>query len=68
MQHHIFSADITYYTKPTFVATGIRKILFAKHEKKEMCSFAEGSKMLCTQISCITKKYITLVYIQIFDV
>jgi hypothetical protein len=68
MPWHIFSMDITYYTKPTFVATSIRKILFAKHEKKGRCFFAEGSKMVCTQISCITKKYITLVYIQIFDV
>jgi hypothetical protein len=68
MSQHIFSTDITYYTKSTFVTTGIRKILFAKHEKKGRCFFAEGLKMVCTQISCITKKYITLVYIQIFDV
>jgi hypothetical protein len=68
MPQHKFSADIIYYTKPTSVTTGIRKIFFVKHEKKGRCFFAEGSKMVCTQISCITKKYITLVYIQIFDV
>jgi hypothetical protein len=68
MAQHIFSADITYYMKQTFVATGIRKILFAKHEKKGRCFFAEGPKMVCTQISCITKKYITLEYVQISNV
>jgi hypothetical protein len=41
---------------------------FTKHEKKEMCFFAEGSKMVCTQISCIAKKYITLIYTYIFNV
>jgi hypothetical protein len=30
--------------KPTFVNSGIRKILFAKHEKKGRCFFAKGSK------------------------
>jgi hypothetical protein len=35
---------------------------FAKHEKKGRSFFAEGSKMVCTQISCITKKHITLIY------
>jgi hypothetical protein len=66
MPQHIFPAEITYYIKPTFVATGIRKILFVKHEKKGRCFFAEGSKMVCTQISCITKKYITYKYLM-FD-
>jgi hypothetical protein len=32
------------------------KIFIAKHEKKGRCFFAERSKMVCTQISCITKK------------
>jgi hypothetical protein len=35
---------------------------FTKHEKKGRCFFAEGSKMVWTQISCIAKKYITLIY------
>jgi hypothetical protein len=68
MPQHISSVDIIYYTKPTFVNTGIRKILFAKHEKKGRCFFSKGSKMVRAQISCITKRYITLIYIQIFDV
>jgi hypothetical protein len=36
---------------------------FVKHEKKGRCFFAEGSKTVFTQISCITKKHITLIYI-----
>jgi hypothetical protein len=32
-------------------------------KRREGVFFAEGSKMVCTQISCITKKYITLIYI-----
>jgi hypothetical protein len=39
-----------------------RALFFMKHEKKGRCFFAKGSKMVCTQISCITKKYITLKY------
>jgi hypothetical protein len=39
-----------------------------KHEKKGRCFFAEGSKMVCMQISCITKKYITLKYTNIYNV
>jgi hypothetical protein len=35
---------------------------FTKHENKGRCFFAKGSKMVCTQISCIVKKYITLIY------
>jgi hypothetical protein len=41
---------------------------FATHEKKGRCFFAEGSKMVCIQLLCITKKYIALIYTQIFDV
>jgi hypothetical protein len=42
---HIPPANISYYTKPTSVNSGIRKkILFAKHEKKGRCFFAKGSK------------------------
>jgi hypothetical protein len=37
-------------------------------KRREGVFFTEGSKMVCTQISHITKKYITLIYIQIFDV
>jgi hypothetical protein len=63
------SADILYYMKPTFVNSGIRKILFfAKHEKKGRCFFTKGSKTVRTKISCIAKRYITLMYIQILDV
>jgi hypothetical protein len=66
---HIPSADILYYTKLTFINSGIRKILFfAKHEKKGRCFFAKGSKTVHTKISCITKRYITLMYIQISDI
>jgi hypothetical protein len=35
---------------------------FTKHEKKERCFFAEGSKTVCVQISRIVKKYITKIY------
>jgi hypothetical protein len=44
MPQHIFSADITYYTKSTFITTGVRKILFAKHEKKGRCFFRRRLK------------------------
>jgi hypothetical protein len=33
-----------------------------------MCFFANNSKTVCTMVSCITKKYITLTYIQKHDV
>jgi hypothetical protein len=63
------STDILYYMKLTFVNNGIRKILFfAKHEKKERCFFAQDSKTVRTEISCIAKRYLTLMYIQILDV
>jgi hypothetical protein len=39
-----------------------RVFFFTKHEKKGMCFFAKGSKMVCIQISCIAKKNITLMY------
>jgi hypothetical protein len=65
------SADKILLTKEIFVDNDIIQklwhrrcdLFFAKHEKKGRCFFAEGSKMVCTQISCITKKYITLIYI-----
>jgi hypothetical protein len=68
------SADIITHTKKNFVDKSIIQQLwhggsdsfFAKHEKKERCFFANDSKMVCTQFSCITKKYITLIYINIF--
>jgi hypothetical protein len=63
------SADILYYMRLTFVNSGIRKIFFfVKHEKKGRCFFAKGSKMVRTKVSCIEKRYITLMYIQILDV
>jgi hypothetical protein len=40
----------------------IKGFFFTKHEKKGRCFFVEGSKMVCAQISCIAKKYITLIY------
>jgi hypothetical protein len=40
---------------------------FVKHEKKGRCFFASGSKTICTKVSCITKKYITLIHMQIVD-
>jgi hypothetical protein len=63
------SADILNYIKLTFVNSGIRKIFFfAKHENKGRCFFDKGSKMVRAKISCIAKRYITLMYIQILDV
>jgi hypothetical protein len=70
------SADIIFHTKKIFINYNIIQQLwhrrgdsfFTKHEKKGRCFFAEGSKMVRTQISCIAKKYITLIYIQMFDV
>jgi hypothetical protein len=68
------SADEIVHTKEIFVDNDIIQkhrrgdLFFTKHEKEGMCFFAEGSKMVCTQISCITKKHITLIYIKIFDV
>jgi hypothetical protein len=65
------SADKILHTKDIFVDNDIIQkmwqrsgdLSFAKHEKKERCFFAVGSKNVCTHISCITKKYITLIYI-----
>ena len=65
------SADIILHIKEIIVDNDIIQKLwhrrcnffFAKHEKKGRCFFVEGSKMVCTQILCITKKYITLIYI-----
>jgi hypothetical protein len=33
-----------------------------KHEKKGRCFFASSSKTVCTEVSCITNKYITSIY------
>jgi hypothetical protein len=63
------SADISSYTKLIFVSSDIRRIFFfAEHEKKGRCFFANNSKTIGTKISCITKKYITLIYIKKLDV
>ena len=40
---------------------------FMKREKKGMCFFAYGSKMVRMKISRLTKKYITSLNIQILD-
>jgi hypothetical protein len=60
--------DIFSYMKLIFVSSDIRRIFFcAKHEKKR-CFFVNSSKIVRTKVSCITKKYITLIYIQKLDV
>jgi hypothetical protein len=41
-----------------------------KHGKKGRCFFTSGSKTVCMEVSCITKKYITSVYtnyLQVFS-
>jgi hypothetical protein len=49
VSQHMPSANIWYYTKLTYVNSGIKKILFfAKHEKKGRCFFAKGSKTVRT--------------------
>jgi hypothetical protein len=46
---HMSSVEILYYTKLTFVNSGIGEILFfAKHENKGRCFFAKGSKTVRT--------------------
>jgi hypothetical protein len=63
------SADIFSHMKLFFVSSDIRRIFFfVKHEKKGRCFFANTSKTVRTKVSCITKKYITLIYIQKLDV
>jgi hypothetical protein len=63
------STNIFSYMKLIFVSSDIRRIFFfAKHEKKEMCFFANKFKTLRMKVSCITKKYISLLYIQKLDV
>jgi catabolite regulation protein CreA len=59
------SADIFSHRKLIFVSSDIRRIFFfVKHEKKGRCFFVNSSKMVRTKVSCITKKYITLIYIK----
>jgi hypothetical protein len=70
------SADIIFHTKKIIIGNNIIQQLwyrrgasfFTKHEKKGRYFFTKGSKMVCTQTSCIAKKYITLIYTQIFNV
>jgi hypothetical protein len=41
-----------------------------KDEKKGRCFFTSSSKTVCTEVSCITKKYITSIYtncLQVFS-
>jgi hypothetical protein len=65
----MLSVDISLYTKIIFVSSDIKRIFFfAKHEKKGRCFFANSLKTVRMKISCITKKYITLIYIQKLDV
>jgi hypothetical protein len=63
------SADIFSHMKLIFVSSDIRRIFFfVKHKKKGRCFFANSSKTVHTKVSCITKKYITLIYMQKLDV
>jgi hypothetical protein len=49
VSQHMPLADIWYFTKLTYVNSGVREILFfAKHEKKGRCFFAKGSKTVRT--------------------
>jgi hypothetical protein len=51
------------FGKYSFIRLAIEGVsFFTKHEKKGRCFFAEGSKMVCVQISRIVKKYITVIY------
>jgi hypothetical protein len=51
------------FGKYSFITVAIEGAsFFTKHEKKERCFFAEGSKTVCVQISRIVKKYITKIY------
>jgi hypothetical protein len=63
------SQDISYHIKLIFISSDISRILFfVKHEKKGRYFFANSSKMVRTKVSCITKKYITLMYIKKLNV
>jgi hypothetical protein len=63
------SQDISYHIKLIFISSDIRRTLFfVKHEKKGSYFFSNSSKMVRTKVSCITKKYITLMYIQKLNV
>jgi hypothetical protein len=63
------SVDIFSHMKLIFASSDIRRIFFiVKHEKKEMCFFTISSKTVRTKVSCITKKYTTLIYMQKLDV
>jgi hypothetical protein len=51
------------FGKYSFIRFAIEGVsFFTKHEKKGRCFFAEGSKTVCVQISCIVNKYITVIY------
>jgi hypothetical protein len=59
------SADIFSHKKLIFVSSDTRRIFFfVKHEKKGRCFFANISKTVCMKVPCITKKYITFIYLQ----
>jgi hypothetical protein len=61
--------DIFSHIKLIFVNSDISRIFFfVKHEKGGKVFFANSSKTGRTKVSCITKKYITLIYIQKLDV
>jgi hypothetical protein len=51
------------FGKYSFIRLALEGIsFFTKHEKKERCFFAEGSKTVCVQILRIVKKYIIEIY------
>jgi hypothetical protein len=62
-----------WYSYATFTARSLESLqqrrgflsFFMKREKKGRCFFAYGSKMARTNVSCLTKKYITSLNIQI---
>jgi hypothetical protein len=74
MKQHTIAQDMPptdkfLHRKRIFVGSDIRKFFFfVKHDKKGWCFFANSSKTVCTKVSCITKKYITSIHIQILDV
>jgi hypothetical protein len=55
------TASIKYH----IVASAKKGDFFLKREKKGRCFFVTGSKTVCTKVPRFTKKYITLIYMQI---
>jgi hypothetical protein len=64
-QKYYYTIAMTRYSVLSRQRRGI--YFFVKREKKGRCCFTSCSKTVCTKVSRITKKYITLIHIQIFD-